>query len=208
MGITARNDSTNFEIVPAGNHVARCYGMVDIGTVKEEFKGEIKSLHKVRITWELPLELKAFVPEKGEQPYSISKEYTLSMYETAVLRRDLSSWRGKPFSEDEAKAFDITKLLSVPAMLNVTHKISKAGKEYALVSAITPIPKGLVCPPQVNQTFVFSYEDFEDSKFQALPEYLRKRMIDTPEYLNAMGLQPIQQESFSNHPAGDSDLPF
>lgn len=206
MGITARNDSTNFEIVPAGNHVARCYGMVDIGTVNEEFKGEIKSLHKVRITWELPLELKVFVPEKGEQPYSISKEYTLSMYETAVLRRDLSSWRGKPFSEDEAKAFDITKLLSVPAMLNVTHKISKAGKEYALVSAITPIPKGLVCPPQVNQTFVFSYEDFEDSKFQALPEYLRKRMIDTPEYLNAMGLQPVQQESINSN--DNSDLPF
>lgn len=184
--------------------------MVQIGTVKEEFKGEIKNLHKVRITWELPLETRIFSPEKGEQPFSISKEYTLSMHEKAILRHDLSSWRGKPFSDDEAKEFDITKLLTVACMLNVTHKMSKNGNVYANVTAITPIPKGMSCPPQINDTFVFSYDQFEDTKFNALPEYLRKKMELTPEYLEAKGLKPATAEQFGKPSSIDdgSDLPF
>lgn len=184
--------------------------MIQIGTVKEEFKGEVKNLHKVRVTWELPLELHVFSPEKGEQPFSISKEYTLSMHEKAVLRADLSSWRGKPFSEDEAKEFDITKLLSVPCMLNVVHKLSKNGNIYANVAAITPLPKGIVCPPQVNSSFVFSYEDFQDSKFDSLPQWLKDKMVNTPEYLNAKGLQPNKAETFghTSAPLDTDDLPF
>lgn len=199
MGITAKNNSTTFELTPAGNHIARCYAMVQIGTVKEEFKGEVKNLHKVRITWELPLELHIFNQEKGEQPFSISKEYTLSMHEKAVLRADLSSWRGKAFTDDEAKAFDITKLLGVPCFLNVVHKVSKNGNVYAHVAAITPLPKGTSCPSQVNDSFVFSYEEFDDNKFNSLPQYLKDRMVNTQEYLQAKGLQinsfaPLDQQ--------------
>jgi len=218
MSITAKNNGNNFELTPAGNHIARCYSMVEIGTVKEEFKGEVKNLHKVRITWELPLELRTFNPDKGEQPFSISKEYTLSMHEKAVLRKDLSSWRGKPFSEDEAKAFDITKLLGIPCMLNVVHIVSsKSGNAYANVAAITPMPKGTQCPPQINDNFEFNYSDFEDTKFQSLPEYLRKKMEVTPEYLFAKGLKPADNgsafgkqsvtEAFTNGSDTD-DLPF
>lgn len=213
MSITAKNNSNNFEITPAGNHIARCYSMIQIGTVKEEFKGEIKNLHKVRVTWELPLELHVFSPEKGEQPFSISKEYTLSMHEKAVLRGDLSSWRGKPFTDDEAREFDITRLLSVPCFLNVVHKVSKNGNVYANVAAITPLPKGTTCPPQVNDSFVFSYEQFENSKFEALPQWLKDKMVNTPEYLAAKGLQPIVAKGSSGKeyelPSDDiSDLPF
>lgn len=196
MSITAKNTGNNFELTPAGNHIARCYSMIEIGTVKEEFKGEVKNLHKVRVTWELPLEQRVFNPEKGEQPFSISKEYTLSMHEKAVLRKDLSSWRGKPFTEDEAKAFDVTKLLGVPCMLNVVHIVSsKSGNTYANVAAITPMPKGTTCPPQINDNFEFNYADFEDTKFNALPEYLRKKMEVTPEYLFAKGLKPADNGS-------------
>lgn len=218
MSITAKNNGNNFELTPAGNHIARCYSMIEIGTVKEEFKGEVKNLHKVRVTWELPLEQRTFNPDKGEQPFSISKEYTLSMHEKAVLRKDLSSWRGKPFTEDEAKAFDVTKLLGIPCMLNVVHIISsKSGNAYANVAAITPMPKGVSCPPQINDTFEFNYNDFEDTKFNGLPEYLRKKMEVTPEYLFAKGIHPADTgnafgktsapaESFAND--GIDDLPF
>lgn len=218
MSITAKNTGNNFELTPAGNHIARCYSMIEIGTVKEEFKGEVKNLHKVRVTWELPLEQRVFNPEKGEQPFSISKEYTLSMHEKAVLRKDLSSWRGKPFTEDEAKAFDVTKLLGIPCMLNVVHIVSGKGNTYANVAAITPMPKGTTCPPQINDNFEFNYSEFEDSKFNALPEYLRKKMEVTPEYLFAKGLKPEDNgsafgkqsvtEAFLKEGSDMDDLPF
>ena len=181
-GIIAKTAGTSFELVPSGNHVARCYSMVEIGTVTDDYMGTPKSLHKVRVSWELPFKKKVFDPSKGEQPFSIHKEYTLSMHEKSNLRHDLESWRGKGFSEAEAKAFDITKLLGKPCMLNIIHKTANSGNSYAQVSSITPIPEGMNCPEQINPTFVLSYSDWDENKFLGLPEWLRKKMEDTPQF--------------------------
>ena len=203
MGITAKTTQTNFELVPAGSHIARCYSMVEIGTVTETFKGELKTLHKVRITWELPLETKVFNPEKGEQPFSVSKEYTLSMHEKSNLRKDLSSWRGRGFTDDEASAFDITKLLGVPCMVNVVHNQAQNGNVYANVMGVMPLPKGTQCPPQVNTTFMLSFENFDEGKFNLLPEWLKERIKATPEF-KQIGFKVPSQE-FGN-PSMPGDL--
>jgi len=93
MAITAKKSETlERELIEAGNYVARCYRMVEIGTCDEEFLGVKKQMHKVRIGWELPTELKIFNPEKGEQPCVIDKEYTLSLADKANLKKDLQSW--------------------------------------------------------------------------------------------------------------------
>lgn len=134
MPIIAENSGTNYTPIPAGNHIARCYEMIQIGTVIEQtgiYAG--KESHKVRLTWETPDEKHDF--GKGLQPFSISKEFTLSMNEKATLRKMLESWRGKAFTEDEAKRFDITKLLGKPCMISVIHKVSKTGKNYAEISS-------------------------------------------------------------------------
>lgn len=181
--ILAENQTTTpKEVVPAGNHVARCYSMIEIGTVTSEYMGEEKSLKKVRVSWELPYKKKVFKPENGEQPYSISKEYTLSMYEKANLRKDLESWRGQGFTDEQAKSFDISKLLGKPCMLNVIHKDSQKGNKYAQVSSITPIPEGMTCPDPINKVFELSYSDWSDEKFNSLPEWIRKEMEQTPEF--------------------------
>lgn len=49
MAINATNKGVKRELIPAGNYVARCYSMIEIGTVKESFQGDEKTLHKVRI---------------------------------------------------------------------------------------------------------------------------------------------------------------
>ena len=41
MSITEKNTGNNVELTTAGNHIARCYSMIEIGTVKEDFKGEL-----------------------------------------------------------------------------------------------------------------------------------------------------------------------
>jgi hypothetical protein len=206
MIIAESKQTKTFDPVPSGNHVARCYSMIHIGTIEDEYQGEKKRLNKVRITWELPNETKVFNAEKGEQPYSISKEYTLSMHEKATLRHDLESWRGKGFTEEEANSFDITKLLGKPCMLNVIHKTSKSGNQYSAISSISSIPKGMVAPEQVNDTFEFSYNDFSQSKFDSLPDWLKDKMRATPEYKKATSRELDVAPSDVNE---DSDLlPF
>ena len=107
MAINATTNATQRELIPSGNYIARCYKMVEIGTVKTEWQGQEKELKKARFYWELPNEMRVFNPEKGEQPLSIDKEYTMSMGDKATLRKDLESWRGKAFTDVEATSFDV-----------------------------------------------------------------------------------------------------
>lgn len=211
MSITAKKPESSFEIVPAGNHIARCYSMIEIGTEETEFNGEKKKAYKVRISWELPNEKKVFNPEKGPQPFTVSKDYTLSMHEKANLRHDLQSWRGKAFTDDEAKAFDITKLIGVACMLNVIHTVSKAnGNTYANIAGVTPVPKGIPVPEQINAPFVLSYDEFDEAKFQGLPDWLRERIAKTPEYKkrNDKFIDTDPGDGFELEPIQSDDLPF
>jgi len=198
MAITAKKSETlERELIEAGNYVARCYRMVEIGTCDEEFLGVKKQMHKVRIGWELPTELKIFNPEKGEQPCVIDKEYTLSLADKANLKKDLQSWRGKAFTDEEAEAFDITKLLGVSCMLNIIHVQGKKDptKTYQAIGSVSPMPKGLLCPPQVNETFVFDFENFDEMKFNTLPDFLKEQIAKTPEYKEAIS-QTVEASPF------------
>jgi len=179
--ITAGSESTPREIIPAGNHVARCYSMIQIGTVVDEWMGKTKEVPKVRIGWELPMELRTFDENKGPQPMVLSREYNLYLYEKANLRKDLESWRGKAFTEEEVKAFDITKLMGVSCMVNVIHA-TKDGKTYANISGITPMPKGMNCPPQINPAFILSYDSWDVEKFNTLPDFIKAKMVTSVEY--------------------------
>ena len=171
------------KVVPAGSHVARCYSMIQIGTVESEYLGEKKTLHKVMIDFELPLETAVFREGEPEKPFVISKEYTLSFHEKSTLRSHLQSWRGKAFTDEEAAKFDITKLVGATCMLNVVHKASADGtKTYANIASISPIPKGLTCPEQVNPTRILAYDSWNQDVFMSLPEWLADKISATPEY--------------------------
>lgn len=209
MAIYAENNGGgNLEPVAAGNYVARCYSMIHIGTVQDVINGQSKLVNKVRLTFELPTETKEFREGEGPKPYSIGKDFTLSMNEKATLRKMLESWRGKSFTEEEAKRFDVTKLLGIPCMINVIHKTSKTGKNYAEIASITPMPKGYECPPQVNPSFEFSYEPFYQAKFDTLPDWIKDRVRSSIEYVAVtMPEHQMDTASVSNSP-DDDDLPF
>jgi hypothetical protein len=208
MAIIAKNSGTARELIPAGTYAARCYQMIEIGTVKENILGSEKTLHKVRVGWELPTETRVFKEENGEQPFVISKEFTLSMNEKANLRKSLESWRGKGFTEDEAKGFDITKLLGQPCMLNIIHKPSKDGsRHYEEIAGIMPMPKGMQCPPQVNKSFVLSYDRFDLTLFESLPDFIKDKMKLSAEYVAMQSPNAIHADK---EPVSDiaDDLPF
>jgi hypothetical protein len=217
MPINATSKSqTPRELIPAGNYVARCYKMIEIGTIPTEFQGVQKMTPTVRFGWELPLELKIFKEENGEQPCVIEKEYTLSLADKANLRRDLKSWRGKDFTTIEAENFDVTKLLGVPCMLNIIHIPSKKDptKFYENISSISPLPKGFNCPDQINPTFVFSFDDYDQAKFNTLPDFIKEKIATSNEYKALQGKEiidplPSAVDEYQKYSEEDhEDLPF
>lgn len=207
--IEATNNGVKRELIPAGSHLAICYSMVHIGTITEEIQGVEKRMNKVRITWEIPSETREFDGEM--KPLVISKEYTLSMHEKATLRRDLESWRGKGFTEDEAKRFDITKLLGKPCILSIIHSVAKSGNMYAGIGSISGIIKGMAIPELYNPIFEFNYTDqFSDEKVEKFPEFIRDKIKQSEEYIALkLGETDMSDETPNPQHINESDdLPF
>ncbi len=200
MGLIATDTGGgDFELTPAGNHVARCYPVVDLGMQTTTFNGQDSEKRKVRISWELPAELM----EDG-RPFSVSANYTLSLSEKANLRKDLQSWRGRAFTDEELAGFDLFSVLGIPAMVNVVHNTNN-NKTYANVGSVSPMPKGMAAPTLVNDPLKFSLDEYDEVTFQGLPEWLRNK-------INIKGVQSPQESSDENLPPvesyDDDDPPF
>lgn len=107
-----------------GIYLGTCYRIVDMGTTDQEYQGTKSKKTRVHITFEVA---EALDPNNNEtlmpdgKPFVVSKTYTASLYEMAALRKDLQSWRGMSFTEEELKGFDITKLLGCTARIEVGH---------------------------------------------------------------------------------------
>jgi hypothetical protein len=160
--------------VPIGVHKARCIKVIDLGTQRQEYSGEISWKRQILVIWELPEEL------NNDQPMTISKFYTLSLHEKANLGMDLTSWRGRPFTETEKQGFDVTNLISVPCQLNVMHKDN--GKEH--ISSIMPLGKDGKIAEQFNPSVSFDIDEFQKGQketFNQLSEGIRKMILRSKE---------------------------
>lgn len=139
MSIVAREPESNYEPPPEGLGQAVCVDVEDLGFQENHFGG--KDQHKVRIHWMLE-ELNA----EG-RPYFISQMYTNSLHEKAKLRQHLQSWRGRSFTSEELKGFDLENLIGVNCQIQVVHRITNEGRTFANVSAIVPLGKGMAKLP-------------------------------------------------------------
>lgn len=181
MGLTARDkDSGDFEPIPEDLHLGVCYGIWDLGTQYSEVWHKFS--HRVVIVWELP-EIRGEFERDGKKvnlPKVISKQYRLSLHKKAGLRKDMESWRGKKFTEEElAEGFDLKKLLGVPCQIQVLHFKSDEGKIYANISAIIKSSAGRIIPE--NPITFFSFEDGLDIP-KSTPEWIEKIIKQAKEY--------------------------
>jgi hypothetical protein len=198
MGLVASN-TVEFEVTPAGNHLARCYQVIDLGTQIADFGEGPKQLSKILIGWELSQELM----EDG-RPFGISKSYTLSLNDNATLRKDLESWRGRPFTDEELSGFHLHNILGKGCMLNVIHK-EKNGKSRPNVSTVNVLPKGIEAPAPHNSIVSFDLDDFHQETFDRLPEWIRKTIEKSPEY---QAIQAAKGGSDEPPLLTEDDIPF
>lgn len=177
----SNNNSGAGQTVPAGTHVARCYQIIHIGTIPDTYQGEPRIVDKVRLVFELPLETADF--GKGEQPFSIGRDFTLSMHEKSGLRAFVQNWLGEALTDSDAAKFNVATLLGKECMLNVMHRTANTGRTYADIKGASPLVKGMTCPPLVNSAFLLDYdsEDF-DLRFKMLPEWLQNKVSSSKEF--------------------------
>lgn len=140
MPIYAKSSGgTNFTPATAGTHAAVCIDVVDLGVLEVTYNGKTKKQHKINIVWQIDED------RDDGKPFFVRKRYTLSLHEKAGLRKDLESWRGRAFTEQELEGFDVELLISVPCLLNLIHA-TKDGSTYANVASIMKLPKMMEAP--------------------------------------------------------------
>ena len=195
MGFIAKDSGgeSNFKKVPPGVYVARCYSLIDMGTQVSDGQYGSKEQHKIRIGFEIfgdddegnPLTIDV---DGKMMPLTISKTYTLSLHEKAGLRKDLAAWRGRDFTEEEAKAFDVSKLISAYCMLNVTTSENN-GKTYTNIAGITPLPQALknAKPAPVHEPVLFDLDIPDWELFRNFHEKLQEQIKRSPEFAMAAG---------------------
>jgi hypothetical protein len=128
-------ESFERELPPAEPTLGICWNVFNVGLQDSKFGPK----PKVLIYWEIDVRY-----TKGDytgKRMLLSQEYTASLSSKAYLRRDLEKWRGKPFSEEQLKGFDLMKLKGVPALLNVVHRPS-GETTYANIDGIMKAPAG------------------------------------------------------------------
>ena len=191
-------DKGNFEATPPGSHLARCYRIIDLGTQKSEYMGQVKYLHKIMLGWEIFGDKEDGTPllMRDGRPFAIFKNYTMSWSDKATLRKDLQSWRGKPFSQEEMRRFDLKTVLGVHCMLNVIERTGQDGKTYVNVDSITPVPQvirkaGL--PEAVNKNELFNLSEPDMDMFATFSDNLKKKIESSPEWQKLMGTKPVAQ---------------
>jgi hypothetical protein len=205
----------NFTPVPPGMHLARCYRIIDLGTQKSEFQGQIKYLQKVMLQFEVHGEDekgKALVTSKGD-PLSISKNYTLSLAEKATLRLDLQTWRGVAFTPDQLRGFELKNILGHWAMLSVAKSIGNNGKEYTNIMSINPVPAAIKrsgLPTGFNKLAMFVIDNPDMELFETFSSSLKEKIQATPEWRARNAGQPVSKPapSGSGFDDMDDDIPF
>ena len=200
---TQETGGGDFQQAPIGTHVARCIRLIDLGTQTSEYQGEPQVKNQVLVTWELCNEM--METDEGAKPFIVSKFYTNSLNEKATLRHDLSQWRGRDFTDEECKKFDLQSILGHPCMLSVI--ANEKGKSK--VGGVMKMPRGQTAPEPINTPSAFWLDEFNRAAFEGLSDGIKKIIMKSPEYQKLSA--PLPKQEAAKKGAFDdmmSDVPF
>ncbi len=202
-------------LCPRGTHLSRLVQIVDLGT--QHFKPGDDGSRKIYFGFETCEAKHVFKEENGEEPFMLQTEFAFFMSKTSKLKQFVVQWFGKDFaSEDEARAFDFSKLLNRVAFLTVAHKprVSDGAMKAVIADIYAPEKEVAASAPKAHNKLVcYEIESGEDENFAKLPGFLQKKIKESDEFTK----KPDSQEAPEHEPPaeiGDSpsvpedDIPF
>jgi hypothetical protein len=159
LGLITKNEAGEKGVTSTGTHVARCYGIIDLGTQYSDKFG--RWANKIMFQFELPADL----TEDG-RPSIISKKYTLSLNDKANLRKDLESRLGRPVTATEERdGFALDSMMGAACLLSILHG-GNAEKAYAYVAGVMSVPEGM---PVLKRSTRWSCAISRRVKMQSMP---------------------------------------
>jgi hypothetical protein len=143
MAFYVSDNGKDFTPAPEGLHPGVCVDVVDKGMVT----GKWGAKPKCQLRWQI----EERDPETGKR-FLVVSQYTSSLNEKATLRAVLESWRGRKFTPEELKKFDLETLIGANCQIQIVHNLGDNGKTYANVQAVVRAAKG--APPVEAEDYV------------------------------------------------------
>lgn len=174
----SENKTTNYEIMEAGTYPMRCIQVVELGTHQVEYQGEMKDRKELMIVWETNE-----LMEDG-RPFTVNWRGTNSLNEKSKLYSMLTAWRGRKFTPEELKGFELKNILDKCCLGNITKETSKSGKDFNKVTGVMPLPKGMTCGDRHNDLVDFGIGDYNTEEANKLWPWVLKIISESHEIKN------------------------
>ena len=193
MSFIVESNNKPRPLPPFGTQLARLVQIIDLGTQKEEGTDQktgvkvIRDRRKARLVWELPTK-KAVFREGGEaEPFTVGRNFTLSLDKKASLSPAVEVIIGRPLSDAERKSFDISKLLGEASLLAIAPHQKQDGGASFKVGATSPLMDGQEVPPAYNKLVVYQAKEGANDTYQSFPDWLKQEIAESPEFKRAQG---------------------
>lgn len=178
--LVSENTTATYTPCPPGSYLARCIKLVDLGTQTTDYQGEAKTAHKVLIAFEV---LDPDTRRDDGEAFVLNKRYTLSLHEKAALRKELASWRGRDFTPEELKGFDLKTVLGAPAFVSVV-ETTKGDRTYSNIAGVMKAPKGMPVPSGTEALVLWDMTATSPdwTAFAGLHRKLQEQIEASPEF--------------------------
>lgn len=189
MSFVVEKTSKPRQLPPFGTHIARLYQIIDLGTHKEESTDQktgaksMRDRRKVRFVWELPLKTAVFRDGGEPEPFSVGRNFTLSLDKKSNLAPVIEGIIGRGLTDAERKSFDISKLVGEGCLLGISAHETQDGTESFKLGATSPLMEGQVLPPPFNKGSVYQVSDGPNAVFQTFPDWLKQEISTSHEAL-------------------------
>lgn len=210
MGASTGHDSPvkDYERYEGGTIAGRCVHVIELGTHPNTHpKAKFPTKKELMIVWEIDE-----LMEDG-RPFTVYWRGTNSLSDKAHLFKLLSDWRGKKFTDEELKHFNLGKLLGVHALLNISLEKTKNDRYFNKVNSIMPLPKGMEMEYQhneeINPLVDFGVEDLGTEEFDKLWPWVQNIVKESEEGQRFYSDSPDTGAAESPSAApDDDDIPF
>lgn len=204
--LNGEGSSSAFKPVPPGMHLARCYRIVDLGTQTDPYGAKPKIMLQFEVHSE-DEDGNPLVTTKGE-PMTISKNFNAYIRsELSGLRKQLVSWRGREFTADELKKFDLRNVLNQWAMLSIVKEKKDDGREYTNIVTINPVPPNIKkagLPEPYNEAKFFDLDDPDMELYDSFSDNLKNRICASPEWQS----RTVTHQTKVREDSLEDDVPF
>ena len=188
--------------IPGGSYLGIMVYSIGIGEQLCEYEGKSKSYNnQVMLGFEIcgqTIEIDGKV-----EPRCLSRTFNIAKSKNAGLRKFFNAWEARELGDDEFLNIDTNDYVGKPAMLTVV--VNDTG-EYSNIANIAPLPAGIpiTVPAPLSERIRFDMEPWDQTAFDALPEWAQDRIRKSTEYQKEhIPPQTVTAEGVTPAPAPD-----